>query len=263
MDKRVFTAFLMAFIIALASCSMIPLAFAKLDSSRPPDIEQVIFIHFAKGKAKPPSGETGYYKLIGAKWQNFPVHLEVNPEADDKLVDNINVLYTIQLAAEEWDEGAYSWSEGIAWYGVALNLFNGSIALGHINVTTTSKGYDDLAWTSDKLDGCNTIVWGNYPTEGVIAVTILWYNKATKTIIEFDIVLDTDYTWGNATQDPTVMDLQNIVTHELGHGIGLGDVYQSTAYQETMYGYSYAGETSKRDLYIGDKKGITKLYGAA
>ncbi|MEM1556557.1 MAG: matrixin family metalloprotease [Candidatus Bathyarchaeia archaeon] len=254
MDKRVFTAFLMAFIIALASCSMIPLAFAKLDSSRPPDIEQVIFIHFAKGKAKPPSGETGYYKLIGAKWQNFPVHLEVNPDAGDKLVGNIDVLYTIQLAAEEWDSGAYSQLEGIAWYGVAPDLFSDTIAI-------TDKGYNDLAWTRDKLDGCNTIVWGNYPTEGVIAVTILWYNKATKTIIEFDMVLDTDYAWGDATQDPTVMDLQNIVTHELGHGIGLGDVYQSPAYQETMYGYSGYGETSKRDLYIGDKTGATKLYG--
>ncbi|MEM3955666.1 MAG: matrixin family metalloprotease [Candidatus Bathyarchaeia archaeon] len=261
MDKRVFTAFLMAFIIALASCSMIPLAFAKLDSSRPPDIEQVIFIHFAKGKAKPPSGETGYYKLIGAKWQNFPVHLEVNPDAHGQLKGNltpVDIVYTIQLAAEEWDEGAYS-----GWGGLAPNLFNGSIALRQINVTITNKGYDDLAWTRDKLDGCNTIVWGDYPTEGVIAVTILWYNKATKTIIEFDIVLDTDYTWGDATQDSGVMDLQNIVTHELGHGIGLGDVYQSPAYQETMYGYSYAGETSKRDLYIGDKTGATKLYGAA
>ncbi|MEM4982583.1 MAG: matrixin family metalloprotease [Candidatus Bathyarchaeia archaeon] len=254
MDKRVFTAFLMAFIIALASCSMIPLAFAKLDSSRPPDIEQVIFIHFVKSKAKPPSEETGYYKLIGAKWQTFPVNLEVNPSSSGLSQDF--VIKAIGMAAEEWDSGAYSQLEGIAWYGVAPDLFNDIIAI-------TDKGYDDLAWTSDKLDGCNTIVWGNYPTGGVIAVTILWYNKATKTIIEFDIVLDTDYEWDNATQGLTVMDLQNIVTHELGHGIGLGDVYQSTAYQETMYGYSYAGETSKRDLYIGDKKGITKLYGAA
>jgi len=254
MDKRVFTAFLMAFIIALASCSMIPLAFAKSDSGRPPDVEQVIFIHFAKGKAKPPSGEEGYYKLIGAKWQTFPVNLEVNPSGSN--LDTEFVIKAIGMAAEEWDSGAYSRSEGIAWYGVAPDLFDDVI-------TTTDKGYNDLAWTSDKLDGHNTIVWGNYPTEGVIAVTILWYNKATKTIIEFDIVLDTDYTWGNATQDQTVMDLQNIVTHELGHGVGLGDVYQSPAYQETMYGYSYLGDTSKRDLYIGDKEGITKLYGAA
>jgi len=127
----------------------------------------------------------------------------------------------------------------------------------------TTKGYNDLAWTSDKLDKANTLVWGNYPTSGVIAVTILWYNRLTKTILEFDIVFDTDYAWGDATTTANVMDLQNIATHEVGHGAGLGDVYQSVAYRETMYGYSSTGETSKRDLYIGDKTGITKLYEAA
>lgn len=153
--------------------------------------------------------------------------------------------------------GAYS-----GWGGVVPNLFNGSIKLGRINVTTTSKGYDDLAWTIDKLDGCNTIVWGNYPGEGVIAITILWYDRATKAIIEFDIVLDMDYYWGDATLNSSVMDLQSIMAHELGHAIGLSDVYQSVARQETMYGYSYAGEIIKRDLYIGDKQGVTRLYGA-
>jgi hypothetical protein len=45
--------------------------------------------------------------------------------------------------------------------------------------------------------------------------------------------------------------------------VGLDDLYQTGAYMETMYGYSSTGETGKRDLYIGDKTGITKLYGAA
>jgi hypothetical protein len=130
-------------------------------------------------------------------------------------------------------------------------------------ITTTTKGYNDLAWTSDKLDGSNTIVWGNYPTENVIAITILWFNVKTKAILEFDMVLDTDFAWGDATVAPNVMDLQNIATHELGHGVGLDDLYQTGAYMETMYGYSSTGETGKRDLYIGDKTGITKLYGAA
>ncbi len=228
----------------------------------PPEFQRIVFIHYAKppSQAKPPPSETGYYKLIGAKWRTFPVPIEVNPSSD-KIVglDSGKVVYIIQLAAEEWDSGAYSQSEGIAWYGVTPNLFNGSIT--EINVTTTSKTYDDLAWTSDKLDDYNTLIWGNYPTSGVIAVTILWYNIVTKTIIEFDIVFDTDYAWGNATTTANVMDLQNIATHELGHGAGLGDVYQSAAYRETMYGYGALGETIKRDLYTGDKQGITKLYG--
>jgi hypothetical protein len=138
--------------------------------------------------------------------------------------------------------------------GVKPNLFSNTI-------TTTAKGYGDLAWTSGKRDGANTIIWGDYPTSGVIAGTIIWYTSLTKTILEFDMVFDTDYGWGNADITQNVMDLQNIATHELGDGVGLNDLYQSVAYRETMYGYSAFGEISKRDLYSGDQKGITRLYG--
>ncbi|MEM3597875.1 MAG: hypothetical protein QXT02_02960 [Candidatus Hadarchaeum sp.] len=245
--KRVLPA--MLFVVLLFGIIVVPVL-AKSDSLGPPDIAQKIFIHRAKpdnpGKGKP-GGEEGFYKLLGAKWKSFPVHMEVNPANPSGLGETF-VLTTIGTAAEEWDDGAYS-----GWGGVPVDLFDNTI-------TITIKGYDDLAWTSDKLDGKNTIVWGNYPTSGVIAVTIVWYNTKTKTILEFDMVLDTDYAWGDSTTMASVMDLQNIVTHELGHGAGLDDLYQDPAYQETMYGYSDLGEIVKRNLYTGDKAGITKLY---
>ena len=56
------------------------------------------------------------------------------------------------------------------------------------------------------------------------------------------------------------MDLQNILTHELGHCAGMGDLYQTDAIEETMFGYSDEGETYKRDLYKGDIAGVTNLY---
>jgi hypothetical protein len=56
------------------------------------------------------------------------------------------------------------------------------------------------------------------------------------------------------------MDVQNIVTHELGHCAGMDDLYESNAVEETMYGYSEEGETKKRDLYLGDITGIIGLY---
>lgn len=233
---------------------LIGVAIIPAYAAGPPDIQQRIFIHYTKpeNQAKPPPSENGFYKLLGAKWKSPPVHLEVNPSNPSGL-DKKFVLTAIGLAAEEWDSGAYSQSEGIAWYGVAPDLFADTIS-------TTTKGYDDLAWTRGNMDGYNTIVWGDYPTKDVIAVTILWYNVKTKTIIEFDIVFDIDYAW-SASGESGKMDLQNIATHELGHGAGLDDLYTSAAYRETMYGYSYVGDIEKRSLYIGDKAGITKLYG--
>lgn len=230
--------------------------FAVLAESSAPDLQRALFIHYRVSPARsPPSAaraaDVGYYKLLGVKWHAFPVSLKVNPSGYDQGF----VLAAVGFAAEEWDSGAYSQSIGVAWYGVAPDLF--------APIGITDKGYDDLAWTSAKLDKENSLVWGDYPTAGVIAVTIVWYNVRTKAIVEVDIVFDTDYAWGNASANPSVIDLQNIATHEIGHCAGMGDVYLSAAYRETMYGYSTYGEVIKRDLYIGDKKGITKLYGTA
>jgi hypothetical protein len=67
--------------------------------------------------------------------------------------------------------------------------------------------------------------------------------------------------WGTVEDDgPDVMDILNIATHELGHAAGMGDLYNTSASKETMYGYSSEGEITKRDLYIGDTAGIKNLY---
>jgi len=107
----------------------------------------------------------------------------------------------------------------------------------------------------------NAITFGDYPTAGVIAVTTVWYNPATKAIVEFDIMFDTDWTWGDATVDATKMDLENIATHEFGHSVGLADVYDSACSAVTMYGYSNYGEAQKRTLELPDITGLQKLYG--
>ena len=54
------------------------------------------------------------------------------------------------------------------------------------------------------------------------------------------------------SSNAALMDVQNIATHELGHGFGLSDLYQSKWSEQTMYGYSYEGDTAKRDLASGD-----------
>ena len=50
-----------------------------------------------------------------------------------------------------------------------------------------------------------------------------WYYPSTKSAIESDILFDTTYTWGTVnSKTPSVMDLRNIATHEIGHLLGLG-----------------------------------------
>src|SRR5690606_24022962 len=53
------------------------------------------------------------------------------------------------------------------------------------------------------------------------------------------------------------VDLENVVTHELGHYFGLAHSADPDA---TMYAFSVAGETIKRDLADDDIAGICEIY---
>jgi hypothetical protein len=198
-----------------------------------PTIEKVTFIHYAKssGHSKPVWDDTVEdFRLIagGVKWSGT-ISYEVNPVGSG--LDPEVVRDTLETSSETWDSQT------------PFELFAAPTI-----TSATSVGYD----------GTNRIVWGTLDP-GIIAVTYLWYNPATKQIVDFDMVFNTYYIWGT-TGASNAMDLQNIATHEFGHN-GLGDLKPPKDWALTMYAYSSLGETIKRDLGAGDILGIQKLYG--
>lgn len=202
------------------------------------DLDRVDFIHYVKpdNPGKPPKGpktET-CYKLLGVKWKSLPVDYVINP-TNSGLSDEF-IPTAISTSAETWDAET------------SAELFNDAYTID----STAEYGVQNFE---------NAIAFGDYPQEGVIGITSIWFMRKGKQIVEFDILLDTDYTWGDATLNPEVMDLQNIATHELGHGIGLDDIYSETCSEVTMYGYSDNGETKKRDLEPSDITGLQSMYG--
>lgn len=168
------------------------------------------------------------------KWGDLPVNYVINPTNPDGLPADL-VASAISSGAEEWDTNT------------SAELFGDTYTIDY----TVAYGAQDYK---------NVVSWGDYSTTGVIGVATIWYSPATKTIVEFDVMFDTDYTLGDAIVNSAVMDLQNIATHELGHGVGLADVYETECSTVTMYGYSGCGETQKRDLEDPDITGIQKLY---
>ena len=215
----------------------------------PPGLEKIVFIHYKKGFTKPPWAgggkgpkEPACYDFLGkwVKWQELPVDYVIDPDNPDGLTEDF-VISAISAGAEEWD------------FHTLADLFG-----------TYSIDYES-SWDSDVPDGRNELLFGDYPEEGVIAVAVVWGYfsgpPSLREIIEFDVLFDTDFTWGDAILDPTVMDLQNIATHEIGHGAGLADVYDTACSEVTMYGYSDFGEIKKRTLEQSDITGIQDLYG--
>jgi hypothetical protein len=75
------------------------------------------------------------------------------------------------------------------------------------------------------------------------------------------MVFNTYFNWGDVTQNSALMDIQNIATHEFGHGFGLADLYQLKYSSLTTYGYASEGQTNKRTLEPNDIASIQAIYG--
>ena len=228
-------------------------AFAK-NEGRPKGLEdrgpltKITFIHYKKGYAKPPwagggksKSEAKCYDFLakGVKWKNPEPYL-VNPTNEDGLSKSF-VQAAIDTGVSEWET-----------YGG--NIFGA----GSLD--------DSASYNNGDLNGENTTSFGPYPNSDVIAVTTIWgYFSGppqARELVEWDMLFNdgSSWTWGNADNDSSLMDLQNIATHELGHSAGMDDLYETSCNLETMYGYSTEGYIIKRDLEPPDIEGIQKLY---
>lgn len=83
--------------------------------------------------------------------------------------------------------------------------------------------------------------------------------NAGSILTDCDIEINSSYTWSTSGESGKY-DVQNILTHELGHWLKLHDLYLSSDSEKTMYGSAYTGETKKRTLDTDDINGINAIY---
>jgi len=199
-------------------------------------LERIDIIHYAKPGNGEKAKTTTCYKLLGYKWKTLPINYVINPSNPQGLSEEF-ITSAVSASAETWDAAT------------SKELFNDAYSVNY----SIQYGVQDFK---------NAIVLADYPNDNVIAITSYWRNPRTKAMVEFDIKFNTRFAWGDATINPSVMDLQDIATHELGHGVGLADVYNSACSEVTMYGYSGYGETKERTLESADITGLQLMYGA-
>jgi|GEM_PF-2236157 len=93
----------------------------------------------------------------------------------------------------------------------------------------------------------------------IMALTTVTHQVNTGQIHDADIEINTQYyRFGIVTDDnPHVVDLQNTLTHELGHAFGLA---HSDDPEATMFAYSDYGDIRMRSLAQDDLEAIATLY---
>ena len=177
----------------------------------------------------------------GTKWKTVEPYL-INPANGDGLSDSfVSNMFDSSIA--EWERNA------------------GKNILGSGTVTS-----ETLVSNISEPDGINAVFLGSIDDPYTIAVTTVWGKfvgpTSQRELKEWDMIFnDTGFAWGDvlATGNTSLMDFEDIATHELGHAMGLGHPSDSCT-EETMYRFGTYGETKKRDLNTGDIQGIRKLY---
>lgn len=194
------------------------------------------------GGGEDPDPDTGScYEFLakGAKWKTVEPYM-VDPTNTEGL-DEAFVRDNLALDIDKWEIAA-----------------QGTDILGD-EIVGIVDGVDMI-----QPDDKNEVYFGDIAEPNVIGVTVVWgiFGGPPKwrELIEWDMIFDqADFDW-SATGEADKMDFENIATHELGHSVGMGDIYTNECSEMTMYGYASNGDTNKRTLEDGDINGVKALY---
>ncbi|MBX4187797.1 MAG: matrixin family metalloprotease [Candidatus Doudnabacteria bacterium] len=184
------------------------------------------------------------YLASGAKWKSVEGWV-MNPSNNDN-VDGNNIFAQALFDTYKWEDA----TDGVIGNG-GQEIFGSGVQTNQTLVVDNSSP-DDL----------NEVYFGQVSDPNTIAITTVWgvFSGPTKdrVLVEWDMIFNDSYEWA---LDGSInkMDFSNISTHELGHAIGLADLYNSCT-AETMYGYATYGETTKQTLNSGDIAGVKNLY---
>lgn len=270
MKRRILMTICMFLLILSLLVVSVSSAFAAPPDDRPgkdpANFDKLVFIHYPKeipakgGTPGPPDGKGGgdkgdkedggkaWYKYSGIHWEDsaLPVLFKLS-------TSNSDWLEAINDSFQTWEDDPDSYID-FEYAGGFSGTPSSFIGDGFMN------GDNEVGWAS---------ISESYPN--AIAVTLIWYNIFTGLIAEVDMAMNGDFPWSQtdipAGTDPNIVigdsssyDVQNIVTHEVGHWLLLEDLYQKPAGYQTMFGYGSKGELKKRSLESGDLAGLQAIY---
>ncbi len=150
------------------------------------------------------------------------------------------------------------------WTGIAScsEPLDFEVQLSPIEPPSVVPMFEDMVSLVDFVD--DWTMRGHSPA--AFALTTTWFRRSTGEIIDVDMELN-QQNWTFAvcedagceeTGEMPEVDLENTVTHELGHFFGLA--HTESARDATMWACAEPGETLKRDLAPDDVEGMCEVY---
>lgn len=182
-------------------------------------------------------------------WEGEDIEFLVEPPSLDDVDGAVEV---IQKAYRHWGDQVDCGQPSLTYAGIQEDPGQGG--------TMPVVGYDPAQAELNQ----NLLIWVENPNEwvhgpGVLGLTTLTYNTCDGTIVDGDIEINGGEFLFSISGEPAgnEMDLENTVTHEVGHLLGLDHSQQVGA---TMFFNSPEGETEKRSPEQDDWWGLCCLY---
>jgi hypothetical protein len=190
---------------------------------------------------------------------------------------NICVSYSLQQDATKWaslDEATRAVDAAFAaWTAPQCAGTAQRPSIGFVNVGPVACGAQEYNDGSKTIGGnANIVVFNDYSwdvgdagtdPESTLALTFVTYDWRSGEILDADILVNGQNTLSTATPVPAAAyDLQSLLTHEVGHFIGLAHspVACTTHDCPTMRAVYRKGDDSFRTLEADDVAGVCATY---
>jgi hypothetical protein len=199
------------------------------------------------------------------------------------------IMHAAMAAASAWGSAQLSATDPVCTY-IKINVTEVDDVAPKVALDYTNSLVFERVWCNPNKDGVCT-----YPDQA-LAITSVFVNKQNGRILDGDIEVNAkSFVWVDLDLDPTAtkdQDLQNALTHEMGHLIGLDhtcfnpgldsngkalvrpndnlgnpvpdcDAAPLVVQQTTMFASANSGDVSKRTLKPDDIQGVCDIYPAA
>jgi predicted Zn-dependent protease len=176
------------------------------------------------------------------KWKELPIKYHINKDCYKPMAEKEKCFEAVMNAFREWESPECT----------SLRFERGE------DTEEAKASFNSLDLKANK----NIIVWiyNDWPYEANgLALTTVTYDDKTGIIYDADIELNGYNYRFNVIDNPpsTYTDIQNTITHEIGHLIGLDHSYDPSS---VMYPTARAGEIKKRTLSQDDIDGVCEIY---
>lgn len=183
----------------------------------------------------------GYTRIIGtsfpnaaAHWASMPIHYFISQQGSNQ-INNDSEFLAVHAAFQAW--------ASVPTANVRFNY------LGPAAINTVGQ------------DSVNLVSFGDttFPMgSGTLAVTLNYFSSQTGITNEADILFNPNQLWSTSGESGRY-DLQSIMTHEIGHFLGLD---HSGMISSVMSPFGLPTQIDQRTLQYDDVAGISEIYPA-